>query len=634
MSFLIKRSIALFIASALLFAGWPGPAWAGIAAAVSKSAAVPGAGVQAGGIPRLGAVETPLSFSPANALSVNPSLSTSLVGLNQPRLSADGSAIASESLVNPAGGFVSVPSGLSAELPAKASTIAEEAAAESVAGSEPGTRGSLKTLEKTLSRARDSGRTASSLGILNRVFSGWKHQRGDSVFADQNARFDGIGRRGLKPGTMLHVHTPSAVDPAVDAVIFQTTSEEKASDGKKKKVSLPRSFYLYLTSQLLYGIGQESAALLTPLYAYFAMGLEFAVASQAAALLAIIPGSMLGAKWIRKFDAKKVYFWGNLIHGLFFLSIPVLHWLTGSFSPVHFIAFKIVSGMIYGALRGVAEKEITPRIVGQNKARLKKAGSMFYASFESAEMISALATGFMIAAMGLNLTSFLMAGIMLLSLIPLYFIKYKRKGPVKDPNEKGGTEKKLPKLIYLPFVFAMFAHMALYDFIAPFMALEVFAAEAFGAQMIGAYTFGSLAVALFTSYAPKAASSLSERGWAALGVLSFLAFLWGSLIFVSPYLSLALAWVMGVGLTGMMIQWRAIYQQRLALDAQPKAFERLMIASVLVAIIPFAIMQGGLFLPGVSMALLLKIVAVIITVVSLGFPLGLFLYRRFGKRSK
>ena len=494
----------------------------------------------------------------------------------------------------------------------------------------------LSQLNETLLAHPKSANAADSKADLDKAFSGSSKADATAPVRVEEKTFSAHGRGRLTaptPESVNHAQSPLAVEPAVEAVVANAQGKNKKSSKKEGKTKLPRSFHYYLGGQLLYGIGQESAALIAPLYAYAAMGLEFTVLSQAAALLAIIPGSLLGSRLVRKFDSKKVYIVGNLVHAAFFISVPIMHYLTGSFSPIHFLAFKIVGGLIYGSLRGVAEKEIVPRIIGQNnKKQLKKAGSLFYAAFESAEFISALSIGFMIAGFGLNWTTGIMAAIMLSSVIPLWFMKFKQKGPVTDTGETGGTEKKLPWKLYVPFVFAIFVHMSMYDFITPFLALEVFHMEALASRLIAAYTLGSLAVALFTSYMPQLAGKISERKWTGIGIAATIAFLWGSLLLQMPWVSLALAGVLGAALTGMMIQWRAVYQQRLALSVQPKVFERLMIASVLMTLVPFAVMQGGLLIGGSSMMVtLLTIVSAGITAGALGYPLLSSLWTRFKK---
>ncbi|MEK9145527.1 MAG: MFS transporter, partial [Elusimicrobiota bacterium] len=364
----------------------------------------------------------------------------------------------------------------------------------------------------------------------------------------------------------------------------------------KPAKGLPLSYHLYLAAQFLYALGQEATSLIAPLYAYSAQGLAFAVASQASFLLAILPGSFLGERWVKRFDAKKVYLAGNLLHGLFALSVPVLHALTGVFSPVHFLASNLLAGFVYGALRGVAEKEIAPRILGQeDRERLDKAGSLFYAAFEGAELTAALIIAGLIPLLGLNPAAAVMSVVMLASAVPIWFMKLNR-AKSEGGERTGGTEKSLPKMLYLPYIFTVFSHLSLYMFLAPFLALEVFRQPSLNGTLVAFYTAGSLLVALATAYAPKLAGKLSERGWAAAGIASMLAFLAASLLLQSVQLSMAAALLLGVGLTGMQIQWRSLYQQKLALEVQPTVFKWLSIVSVTLALPPFVFMQAGLVL--------------------------------------
>ncbi|MBI5884252.1 MAG: MFS transporter [Elusimicrobia bacterium] len=408
--------------------------------------------------------------------------------------------------------------------------------------------------------------------------------------------------------------------------------EAQAPAPEKAKGSMPFSYYLYLAGQYLYALGQEATSLIAPLYAYAAQGLAFAVTTQAAFLVAILPGSLLGSKWVKRFDAKKVYVAGNILHGLVALSVPIAHVLTGVFSPIHFLVSNVVAGFIYGALRGVAEKEIAPRIVGQeNRDRLNKAGALFYAAFEGAELTAALTIAALIPLLGLNPAAAIMSGMMLLSALPLALMKLKKEGSAGGEDEKGGTESRLPRMLYLPYIFTVFSHLSLYMFLAPFLALEVFKSQALNGTIVAFYTVGSLVVALATAYIPRFGKALTERGWAAVGIGTMVAFLAASLLFQSVPMTLGASFLLGVGLTAMQIQWRSLYQQRLTLEAQPHVFKWLSIVPVLATLPPFAFMQAGLFM-GWSMPVLLSWLAVAITAVSLGVPFFAWLAKRFPRK--
>jgi hypothetical protein len=222
-----------------------------------------------------------------------------------------------------------------------------------------------------------------------------------------------------------------------------------------------------------------------------------------------------------------------------------------------------------------------------------------------------------------------MGAVMLSSVMPIFFIRFRQGAPVDEGGE-AGTEKKLPLRTYLPFIFALCFHILLYSFLAPFMALEIFHSSALNSQFIAFYTGGSLLVALFSAYLPKISDKLSERGWTAVGILSAVAFLWGTLLLQIPWLSMGLAALLGVGLTAMQIQWRAVYQKRLALDVQPKVFKWLSIGGILAALVPSVVLQGGLMLHA-SMPFLLGVVAAGITAAALGVPLALKLIKKIKK---
>ncbi|MDD5629244.1 MAG: MFS transporter [Elusimicrobia bacterium] len=596
---MLKKALAVLVLSALLWSSGPLPAFA--ARAVAPSAA---AGTSA-------SWTGPAGLGPSQAGVSRPVLDAAPVSWAAPTLGTLPSAPAVRSVsasVLPAAPALSPLPLLAAPAAQTPLAVAAEPAAVTAA------EGLQVLSEKLAPDQTSSPAEAEKSGALNKAFDG----SGLKSRAEAAAVSDPVMER------------PSAARPQALAPAAGTSSALSQAPGtpapEQPAGRIPISYYLYLAGQFLYALGQEATSLIAPLYAYSAQGLAFAVATQAAFLVAILPGSFLGAKWVQRFDAKKVYLAGNLLHGLMALSVPVLHVLTGAFSPWHFLASNIAAGFIYGSLRGVAEKEIAPRIMGQeDRGRLNKAGALFYAAFEGAELVAALVIGAAIPLLGLNPTAAIMSAVMLSSVVPIWFMKLKKAGSAEE--ETGGTEKKLPKMLYLPYIFSLFSHLSLYMFLAPFLALEVFHKAALNSSIVAFYTVGSLVVALATAYAPKLTGKLSEKGWAAAGVASMLAFLAASLVLQNPILTMAAAFALGIGLTGMQVQWRSLYQQRLDIGVQPGIFKWLSVVGVLATLPPFAFIQAGLFM-GWSMPLLLTVTAAAIAVVSLGVPLASWLIKR------
>lgn len=596
----MKKALAGLILSALLWINGPLPAFAARIVTPSSAAQTTGSW---GGPAGLGSRQTGVA---------GPALNAHAVSLSAPTLGAVPSAptVRSESAAPLSAAPALLPLPLLAAPAAQAAlgASAEPAAAPAAAG--------LRVMGERLA----AGEAASPAGTEK---SGVLDESFDGIRVKTPAETASI------PDVLGQSQAPALSATLAPAAGVQSTTRSEAPKTpapEQPEGRIPASYYLYLAGQFLYALGQEATSLIAPLYAYAAQGLTFAVATQAAFLVAILPGSFLGAKWVRRFDAKKVYLAGNLIHGLVALSVPLMHVLTGAFSPWHFLASNIVAGFIYGSLRGVAEKEIAPRIMGQeDRGRLNKAGALFYAAFEGAELVAALVIGAAIPFLGLNPTAAIMSAVMLSSVVPLWLMKLKKAGSAEE--EKGGTEKKLPKMLYLPYIFSLFSHLSLYMFLAPFLALEVFHKAALNSTIVAFYTVGSLAVALVTAYAPKLTGRISERGWAAVGVGSMMLFLAAALVLQNPILTMAAAFVLGVGLTAMQVQWRSLYQQRLAIDAQPGVFKWLSTWGVLATLPPFAFMQAGLFM-GWSMPLLLTVVAAATAAVSLGVPLVSWLMQR------
>ncbi|MFA6316963.1 MAG: MFS transporter [Elusimicrobiota bacterium] len=627
----MKRFLAAVIPAVLLWASVPVPALAQtITAGTGKVAAVPsaqnmGIGAAAGvaGVPAG-------NLAPLASQGFSPSLG--LPGIAAPRIERGLAEVSPEAVLGSA-----VPEALPAVLPPQAVSIPFGLPSAEVQAPKPAAEAKVQAVEDGISVAAPAEKEApASVTALRSLGKGIAKPGTDA--AGLNYAFDGNAAVRADP-----VEPASSGEAAAQAKAALTLAksgpitagpkaEAPAPVTEKPQGKLPFSYYLYLAGQYLYALGQEATSLIAPLYAYAAQGLAFAVTTQAAFLVAILPGALLGSRWVKRFDAKKVYVAGNILHGLVALSVPVAHVLTGVFSPVHFLVSNLVAGFIYGALRGVAEKEIAPRIVGQeNRDKLNKAGALFYAAFEGAELTAALVIGALIPLLGLNPTAAVMSGMMLLSALPLAMMKLKRDGSAGEDEEKGGTEAKLPWMTYLPYIFTVFSHLSLYMFLAPFTALEIFKSQALNGTIVAFYTVGSLVTALVTAYLPKVTKVLDERGWAGVGIGTMIAFLAASLLFQSVPLTLGAAFLLGVGLTQMQIVWRSLYQQKLAIDAQPHVFQWLSIIPVAATLPPFLFMQAGLFM-GWSMPALLGVIGAAITVVSLGVPLFNWLSKRLGRK--
>ncbi|MBI4678790.1 MAG: MFS transporter [Elusimicrobia bacterium] len=629
----MKRLVGAVIAAVLLWTSGPLPAFAGqvVSAGTGKAASTPTVGNPAAGSLRAVPGIPGAVLAPLQAPTFAPGLGLPGLGAPGVQAAADVSvfavpgAIAPEVLpvAVPAASLgniipVSEPSSQPVDVSAGRAVVTSQDS-PSVGLSAPDSQEQAGTSAKTLRSLGSSLAEQEQIGgNLDRTYDGSLARKADPVSPTFWGRIF-----PYKVSTSLV--KPTQIVPSTKG----ETPGLQAPTPEKPKGSIPVSYYLYLAGQYLYALGQEATSLIAPLYAYAAQGLAFAVTTQAAFLLAILPGSLLGARWVKRFDAKRVYVAGNIVHGLFVLSVPVNHVLTGVFSPVHFMLSNLVAGFIYGSLRGVAEKEIAPRIMGQgDRDGLNKAGALFYAAFEGAELTAALIIGALIPILGLNPTAAVMSGMMLLSALPLALMRLNRGR--EGEEEKGGTETSLPKTLYLPYIFTVFSHLSLYMFLSPFLALEVFHKAALNGAIVAFYTVGSLVVALATAYLPKVGKALSERGWAAVGIGAMIAFLAASLLLQSLPLTLGAAFLLGVGLTAMQIQWRSLYQQRLSLSAQPHVFQWLSIIPVMATLPPFVFMQAGLFM-GWSMPVLLAWLAVAITAVSLGVPLVNWLVKRLKK---
>lgn len=673
----MKRALASTLIAALIWTSVPPPAWAQLNAAGTQAAAAPAGGVPAAGVGALsfsinpigsplgfggGSLASPTSLPGAAGLSLQPARASGAAIASGPKV-APRAAVAAASVedvpsgvvaaarsedsgtraVEPGGGS-SLKRGVKREVPAAA--IDAPLSEKPAPGSVPGARSAVVD-ELKLLHSRVTVRTPDATGtgrLIGKFFDGALRRKSAAHrgTAGGPTRVAGAAEDLLDiPLRPAHESKESSVLPELP--LTQTTA---GTARRVKKTSLwqrlktyPPSFYRYLQVAFVSSAGHEAAAVLTPLFAYLSSGIVFALTSQATALVGQLIGSFVGARLIKGFDSKKAYAVLNTAKAIGFLGVPLLFWLSSALSlpavvfPAYLIAYKLLSGFNYGALRGVAEKEIMGRLIRRkSKSRLEEMGAVFYVSYGSGALTSNLVTAGLLMLMSQNLVAGLMGLVMLSSLIPLRRMKLHSMAEVSKAEAEVGVRKKLPWKLYLPFSFAFLVHMTLYDVFAPFLGLEVFGLASMGGLILGAFNLGSMLMAVLSWVKPGLMGKLSEKQWWAAAAISTLAFLWATLALQVPVLSLALAALTGMGVSAVTIQWRAAFQRMLSQEAQPAVFKWLSAIGAVAVLIAFGIIQGSILGLGLTPVAGLAIVVGVMTALAAGIHLSMF--RGKGWRAK
>ncbi|MBI3551925.1 MAG: hypothetical protein HY077_05350 [Elusimicrobia bacterium] len=425
-----------------------------------------------------------------------------------------------------------------------------------------------------------------------------------------------------RPGADANI--PAVEEKAQAAPAVETPAPEAAKAAKKSVFAqlkeafknLPGSFKAFMAGSSLLAMAQEGTSIVFSIYGITQFGIVTGVLSQAANLVARIPGSLFGAKFVKKFDAKKIYMATTLIQGLLLLSLPLGAWFFGIASIpflVQYFAVQVVQGLFYGATRGMAESQIMPRLVGQDKKTLETAGFLWMASVEA----FALTTAFVLSPgirhlLGSNWALGIFAAIMLSSLA--FFKKIKFVDQVKTEEKKAEPvaaekgEDKLPWREYIPYVATSFLHFAFYGLFSGLFAMHTFHNEFMADRATGSYDAGSLVIGLMAAIpallatlnpvAPKDGEPAKKgfldrhnlKTWFAVAAVVAALYLGtGFMGWVIP--GLIAAALLGSMTTVNRTKWMSSYLSRLKPSKHAKIVAVLNSLSVAASLIPFAVIS-------------------------------------------
>jgi hypothetical protein len=448
-------------------------------------------------------------------------------------------------------------------------------------------------------------------------------------------------------------HVPVDASTLIKPVPTAASKKGMLAQLWKAFLNLPASFKYYMMGSNLLAMAQEGIAIITSVYGLQQFGLTVGILSQATSLGFRIPGSLFAAKWVKKFNAKKIYMVTTALQGLLLLSLPlgaVYFGVSGFPFLVQYFFVQAVQGLIYGATRGMAESKIMPQLLGQDTKTLETGGFLWMAGVET----FALATAFGLSPavrslLGSNAALGFFSAIMLSSLFFFSKIHLNDSEENKKPqaaSAAGGKEDEAPSGVdslspreYIPYVMSSFLHFTVYSLFFGVFANYTFNNEFMSDKATGSYDLGSLAIGLTAAVpaliasleAPKAGSAREDKGpglmdrlslksWYGAAALVAAAYLWTGLAGWSLSNLLAAA-TLGAMTTVNRTKWMASYLNRLKAEHHAGVVARLNSLSTAVALVPFAFMSLGKIYGVAFMPLLTGIVVSASVVLALSYVL-------------
>jgi hypothetical protein len=477
------------------------------------------------------------------------------------------------------------------------------------------------------------GRMMEALGAVK-----IKVRQADGTIVEQGGE---AGHWPVDPNALIN-----APAPAKDGL---KTTLKKLVEALK---NLPSSFKNFVVGGSLRSMAEEGMAIVTSIYGIKNFGLAIGVASMATELgfriVGMLYAAKLAAKYVKRFDAKRIYIITTTVQALLYLSLVGVGVLAGPASPFflgYYFFVQVMRGIIYGAARGMAENQIMPRLVGQDAKKLETAGFIFMLSTEATALIMAFILSPLIrSAFGANVLIGVAAAIMLTSVGFFKKIKFSDEAsPAPAAAEaQAKTEEKpaqddkvdsLPVREYIPYVASSFLHFSLYTFLAGIFASYTFRNEFMSDRSVGAYDGGSLVISLIAAIpgllasigAAKAALNgggsaqkkdlmdrLSLKGWYGAAVASAAAFMiLGALGLSIPALVAASA--LGALVTVNRTKWMASYYERLKPEHHGKLSARLNSIGVAAALVPFLAISLGK-IAGIALAPVIMGIVAVLTV--------------------
>lgn len=391
---------------------------------------------------------------------------------------------------------------------------------------------------------------------------------------------------------------------------------------------LPSSFHRgFVPAWTINAMAQEMQAVAMPLFAAAVLSLPDALIITGLGYMTRIAGAWMGSAFMERFNPM----WVNVaaIVALALAGAPILAALGASKSVLlgAFIANSVVGGLVYGINRGVAEN-LLPRMIigGRNPAKLELGLNYAYQWVE----LTCIGIALFAAVPLLNLmggSTMIVVSSVGIAISALFYATLKFKEPWVKPAPKAAAASAQPKIEgvklgvadYLPYAFFRFMHFMMYGVLSTVLAVSVFTSPAAAGTMIGLYDGGSWLASLLATLAVLPEKALGRKGWAVLGALAAVAFIWTTFLHL-PILTFAVGGVLGGLITINSNKWMSFYSERLSQDKYRNLSKWMMTASIAAMLPIFLAVSGARLFPAVgavlSMTNILLGIGVAVSVVS------------------
>lgn len=422
-----------------------------------------------------------------------------------------------------------------------------------------------------------------SLGALNRIFDRQKNSSALSVPSVEEIS------RSAASNLALKVELSGAVEkPEIRVPIESSGNLENAPSPKKFKwlgriQELPSQFlWKYVPGWSIAAMGGEMQAVALPVFTAQVFGLSQAIIASGVNLIARIPGAWTGAFFVGHFSPKAINNAALIVSALSGGVVPAAIFLHLSHAALFgtFLLGSALSGLVYGATRGVTENLIPPLLISDRSQR-EFGLNYAYQWVELSSILMAMISVPLLHVFGGSVMLGISSSFFLIS--TLFYASLKLHKPNVSPDSPAALEKTpeggLSWRNYVPFVFFRFMHFSLYAVFAAAISLGILHSDKMTGNIIGSYDFGSWVFGFLATMAllPKK----GERPWTFSGIAAVLAFLWASSLVSIPALSMALAGVMGGMIMINSNKWMSLYQEKLPQSKLKNLSKWMMTASIL-----------------------------------------------------
>ncbi len=422
-----------------------------------------------------------------------------------------------------------------------------------------------------------------SLGALNRLFDRQKKSSSLSAPSVEDASRPSAQNTALKAELSGSIEKTEVHIPIEGAGNSGNTPSPKKFKWLERIEALPSQFlWKYVPGWSIAAMGGEMQAVALPVFTAQVFGLSQAIIASGVNLISRIPGAWAGAFFVGHFSPKAINNVALILSALSGGLVPAAIFLHLSHAALlgAFLLGSALSGLVYGATRGVTENLIPPLLISDRSQR-EFGLNYAYQWVELSSIAMAMISVPLLHVFGGSVMLGISSSFFLIS--TLFYASLKLHKPNVSPSSPASIDKTLEKGLswrnYVPFVFFRFMHFSLYAVFAAAISMGILHSDKMTGNIIGSYDFGSWVFGFLATMAllPKK----GEKAWTFLGIGAALAFLWASSLVPIPALAMALAGVMGGMIMINSNKWMSLYQEKLPQSKLKNLSKWMMTASIL-----------------------------------------------------